>query len=261
LVNPKLVFERLFGGGKDADRAKRDATRRSVLDFVRDDAGDLRARLGANDQRKLDEYFSAVRDIEQRIERAEKLPEIKLPNVAKPGGIPAKFDEHIRLMCDLFVLAFQTDVTRVCTFVLANEGSNRPYQVIGVREGHHDLSHHGNDPKKQAKIQQINTFHISQLAYLLTKLKSIREGDGSLLDTCMIAYGSGNSDGNRHNHDDLPVLVAGGGNGTIKTGRHMVLPRGKDTPLNNLWLALLDRMSVHVDRLGDATGRLAGLEA
>jgi hypothetical protein len=263
LVNPKLVFERLFGAGKDSDQAKRDGLRRSILDFVREDAGDLRIRLGANDQRKLDEYFSAVRDIEQRIERAAKLPEIKVPNMAKPGGIPDKehFDEHLKLMCDLLVLAFQTDVTRVCTFVLANEGSNRQYRLIGVPEGHHDLSHHGNDPKKQAKIQKINTFHISQFAYILTKLKAIREGDGTLLDHCMIAYGSGNSDGNRHNHDDLPVLIAGRGNGSIKTGRHMVLPRGKDTPLNNLWLSLLDRMSVQVDRLGDATGRLAGLEA
>jgi hypothetical protein len=263
LVNPKLVFERLFGAGKDSDQARRDGLRRSILDFVREDAGDLRIRLGASDQRKLDEYFSAVRDIEQRIERAAKLPEIKVPNMAKPSGIPEKekFDEHLKLMCDLLVLAFQTDVTRVCTFVLANEGSNRQYRLIGVPEGHHDLSHHGNDPKKQAKIQKINTFHISQFAYILTKLKAIREGDGTLLDHCMIAYGSGNSDGNRHNHDDLPVLVAGRGNGSIKTGRHMVLPRGKDTPLNNLWLSLLDRMSVQVDRLGDATGRLAGLEA
>jgi hypothetical protein len=261
-VNPKLVFERLFGAGKDADRAKRDARRKSVLDFVRADAGDLRTRLGASDQRKLDEYFTAVRDIERRIERADHLPEIKLPTVAKPTGTPPreKYDEHLKLMADLLVLAFQTDVTRVCTFVLANEGSNRPYPFIGVPEGHHDLSHHGNDPKKQAKIQQINTFHMSQLAYILTKLKSIREGDGTLLDHCLIAYGSGNSDGNRHNHDDLPVLLAGRGGGTIKTGRHLSFPRYKNTPLNNLWLSMLDRMSVKIDGLGDATGRLPGLE-
>jgi hypothetical protein len=259
-VNPKLVFERLFGAGKDSDRAKRDARRRSVLDFVREDAGDLRAKLGGNDQRKLDEYFSAVRDIEQRIDRAEKLPPVKVPDGTKPAGVPAKFDEHMRLMCDLLVLAFQTDVTRVATFVLCNEGSNRPYGFIGVPEGHHDLSHHGNDPKKQAKISKINTFHVTQFAHLLTRLKGIKEGDGTLLDHCMIAYGSGNSDGNRHNHDDLPILVAGRGNGTLKTGRHLRLPREKDTPLNNLWLSLLDRMSVKVDNLGDATGRLSGLQ-
>ncbi len=259
-VNPKLVFDRLFGAGKDSDRAKRDARRKSVLDFVREDAGDLRSRLGATDQRKLDEYFTAVRDIEVRIERAEKMPAVKLPDVTRPTGVPAKFDEHLRLLCDLMVLAFQTDVTRVCTFVLCNEGSNRPYGFIGVPEGHHDLSHHGRDPKKQAKIRQINTFHITQFAYLLTKLKAIKEGDGTLLDHCMIAYGSANSDGDRHNHDDLPILVAGRGSGTLKTGRHLRLPREKDTPLNNLWLSLLDRMSIQVDHLGDATGRLSGLE-
>jgi Protein of unknown function (DUF1552) len=259
-VNPKLVFDRLFGAGKDSDRAKRDARRKSVLDFVREDAGDLRARLGATDQRKLDEYFSAVRDIEVRIERAEKMPEVKLPNVTRPTGVPAKFEEHVRLLCDLMVLAFQTDTTRVCTFVLCNEGSNRPYGFIGVPEGHHDLSHHGRDPKKQEKIRQINTFHISQFAYLLTKLKGVKEGDATLLDHCMLAYGSANSDGDRHNHDDLPVLVAGKGSGTIKTGRHLRLPREKDTPLNNLWLSLLDRMSIKVDGFGDATGRLTGLE-
>ncbi len=260
VVSPKLVFERLFGAGQDADRAKRDARRKSVLDFVREDASDLRNRLGGSDRRKLDEYFGAVRDIEERIERAEKLPPVKLPDGTQPPGVPARFDEHLRLMCDLLVLAFQTDVTRVATFVLCNEGSNRPYGFIGVPEGHHDLSHHGNDPKKQAKIRQINTFHITQFAYMLTKLKSIKEGDGTLLDHCMIGYGSGNSDGNRHNHDDLPILVAGRGSGTIKTGRHLRFPREKDTPLNNLWLSLLDRMSVKVDGLGDATGRLQGLQ-
>jgi hypothetical protein len=259
-INPKLVFERLFGAGKDSDRARRDAKVKSVLDFVREDAGDLRTKLGASDKRKLDEYFSSVRDIEERIARAEKLPEVKVPDVTKPAGVPVEFKEHMQLMCDLLVLAFQTDVTRVCTFVLCNEGSNRPYRFLNVPEGHHDLSHHGNDPKKQAKIQQINTFHVTQLAYVLTKLKAVKEGDGTLLDHCMIAYGSGNSDGNRHNHDDLPVLVAGRGSGTVKTGRHLRLSRDKDTPLNNLWLSLLDRMSVKVDHLGDATGRMSGLE-
>ncbi|MBL8799453.1 MAG: DUF1552 domain-containing protein, partial [Planctomycetia bacterium] len=208
-VNPKLVFERLFGNGPDALRAKRDQDRKSVLDFVREDAGDLRNKLGINDQRKLDEYFSAVRDIEQRILRAEKLPPVKVPDGVRPQAIPAVYEEHIRMMCDLLVLAFQADITRVCTFVLANEGSNKPYPFIGVSEGHHDLSHHENNPKKKEKIRDINTFHVKQLAYLLTKLKSIPEGDGTLLDHSMIVYGSGNSDGNRHNHDDLPILLAG----------------------------------------------------
>jgi hypothetical protein len=257
-INPRLVFERLFSTVPPADRAARDFRRRSILDFVREDSADLQGRLGANDRRKLDEYFSSVRDIELRIERAAKLPEPKVPEGPRPTGIPKEYAEHLQLMCDLLVLAFQTDTTRVCTFVLANEGSNRPYAFLGVPEGHHDLSHHGNDPKKLAKIREINTFHAKQFAYLLTKLRAVREGEGTLLDNCLIAYGSGNGDGNRHNHDDLPILVAGKGGGTLKPGRHIQYPR--ETPLNNLWLALLDRVGAKVPTLGDATGRLAGLE-
>jgi hypothetical protein len=257
-VNPKLVFERLFGTGPDAGRAKRDAARRSILDFVRDDSKDLTAKLGASDRRKLDEYFTSIRDIELRIERLAKMPPVKAPEGFKPTGIPASYPDHLKLMCDLLVLAFQADVTRVCTFVLANEGSNRPYPFAGVPEGHHDLSHHGNDPKKKAKIRDINIFHVKQLAYLLARLKAIKEGNGSLLDHCMIAYGSANSDGNAHNHDDLPILLAGGGCGTLKPGRHVRFP--KETPLNNLWVSLLDRLSVKVAALGDSTGSLRGLK-
>jgi hypothetical protein len=256
-VNPKLVFERLFGAGADAERARRDQRRKSILDVVREDSSDLENRLGAGDRRKLDEYFTAVRDIEQRIERAARLPEVKAPDYARPAGVPTKYEEHLRLMCDLLVLAFQADVTRVCSFVLANEGSNRPYPFIGVPEGHHDLSHHGGDEKKKAKIRDINRFHVSQLAYLLTKLKSIPEGDGTLLDHCMVVYGSGNSDGNRHNHDDLPVLLAGHGCGTLEPGRHLRYPT--ETPLNNLWLSLLDRIQIHLPSLGDSSGKLPGL--
>ena len=161
------------------------------------------------------------------------------------------------MMCDLLVLAFQTDVTRVCTFVLANEGSNKPYPFAGVAEGHHDLSHHGNDAKKKDKIREINKFHTTQLAYLIEKLKAVPEGDGTLLDHCMVAYGSGNSDGNAHNHEDLPLLLAGRGCGTIKPGRHLRF--AKETPLNNLWLSMLDRMDVKLAGLGDSTGHLPGL--
>jgi hypothetical protein len=253
-VNPKLVFERLFGSGPDALRAERDRKRKSVLDFVREDAGDLRGKLGAADQRKLDEYFSAVRDVEKRIENAEKMPAVKTPDLKAPAGPPAAYEEHLKLLCDLLVLAFQADVTRVCTFVFANEGSNKPYPFIGVREGHHDLSHHENNKEKKEKIRDINRFHVSQLAYLLGKLKEVKDGAGTLLDQCMIAYGSANSDGNRHNHDDLPILLAGHGGGSIKTGRHLRFP--KETPLNNLWLAMLDRMDAKVDHLGDGTGRI-----
>lgn len=257
LNNPRLVFDRLFSTGPDANRARRESNRRSILDFVREDAASLQPRLGTNDQRKLDEYFTAIRDIEQRIERAARLPEPPRPNMPQPTGIPSNYQEHIRILCDLLVLAFQADITRVSTFVFANEGSNRPYPLINVSEGHHDLSHHGNDAAKKNKIAQINRFHVTQLAYLLNRLKSIREGDGTLLDHCMVAYGSGNSDGNAHNHDDLPILVAGRASGTIRTGRH--IRYANNTPLNNLWLSMLDRVGSHVDVLGDSTGRLASL--
>jgi hypothetical protein len=256
-VNPKLAFERLFSTVPNAQRAKRDARRKSILDFVREDSKSLTGKLGTSDVRKLDEYFTAIRDIELRIERADKLPPVKAPNYATPTGIPAAYDEHIRLMCDLVVLAFQADVTRVCTLVLANEGSNKPYPFIDVPDGHHDLSHHGNDKTKKSKIRKINLFHTKQLAYLLQKLDKTLEGDGSLLDHSMIAYGSGNSDGNKHNHDNLPILLAGGGCGTLKTGRH--IRYSNETPLNNLWLSLLNRMDVDVARLGDSTGELSQL--
>lgn len=256
-INPKLVFERLFASSPGADRKQRDAQRKSILDFVREDSKDLAGKLGVADVRKLDEYFSAVRDVEQRIERAANLPPVEAPDYPVPAGIPGSYADHIRLMCDLLVLAFQTDVTRICTFVLANEGSNKPYPFIDVREGHHDLSHHGNKDEKKEKIRKINIFHTTHLAYLLKKLDEVQEGDGSLLDHSMIAYGSGNSDGNRHNHDDLPILLAGGGCGTIKSGRHVRFD--KETPISNLWVSMLNRMDVDVARLGDSTGELKGL--
>jgi hypothetical protein len=247
----------MFSNEPDAIRVQRDRKRRSILDFVREDSKSLSGKLGSNDVRKLDEYFSSVRDIESRIERAEKMPPVKRPEYPAPTGVPKDYTEHLKLMSDLMVLAFQADVTRVCTFVFANEGSNRGYGLIGVPEGHHDLSHHGNDQAKKDKIRQINTFHVQQLAYLLERLNSITEGDGTLLDHSMIAYGSGNSDGNRHNHDDLPILLAGSGCGTIATGRHIRYP--KETPLNNLWLAMLERIECRIDKLGDSTGVLSGL--
>jgi hypothetical protein len=257
-VNPKLVFERLFGTVNNAEQAAKDQVRKSILDYVREDAGELLGKLGSNDRRKIDEYFTAVRDVELRIERAGKLPQVVPPSdFPAPAGAPANYEEHLRLMADLLVLAFQCDLTRVATFVLANEGSNRPYPFINIREGHHDLSHHENNPQKKEKIRDINTFHVKQLAYLLKKLTGRQEGDGSLLDHCMIVYGSGNSDGNRHNHDDLPILLAGGGCGTLKAGRHIKYPN--ETPLANLWLAMLNRMSVSVAMLGDSTGTLTGL--
>lgn len=262
-TNPRQVFQRLFSvqdKSTDQQALKQALYRRSLLDYVADDARSLKNLLGTNDQRKLDEYLSGVREIEQRLARVEKDNDFQgLPEgVRPPTGVPRSMQEHLRLLADMMVLAFQADLTRICTFVFANEGSNRPYREIDISEGHHDLSHHGRKPEKMAKIQKINHFHIQQLAYLLGRLQAIREGEGTLLDSCMLAYGSGNSDGNRHNHDDLPILLLGKGGGTLKTGRHVVYPR--NTPLNNLWLSMLDRMDVSIDRLGDSTGRLKGLE-
>jgi hypothetical protein len=256
-VNPRLVFERLFASDADPTQSKRNARRRSVLDFVREDSRDLELRLARNDVRKLDEYFTSIRDIEQRMERSEKLPPVETPDYAVPEGVPAEYQEHIRLMSDLIVLAFQADVTRVITFVLANEGSNKSYAFIGVPDGHHDLSHHGGDASKHEKICKINLFHTQQLAYLLQRLEATGEGQGTLLDHSMIVYGSGIHDGDAHNHNDLPIILAGGGCGTLTTGRH--LRYAPETPLTNLWLSMLNRMDISLEKLGDSTGTLPNL--
>ena len=175
-----------------------------------------------------------------------------------PAGIPTRYEEHIRVMADLLVLAFQGDLTRIATVVFANDGDNRSYRFMGVPEGHHDLSHHGGNPAKQEKIRRINRFHVSQLAYLLGKLKAVREGEGTLLDSCMIVYGGGIGDGNRHNHDHLPILLAGTGGGTIRGGRHLRLT--SETPLTNLYVSMLERMEVKVKAFGDSKGSLTALE-
>ncbi len=263
-IDPKQVFERLFSSEnlKDAAaaRARRERYRKSILDLVAEDASDLKKNLGIADQRKLDEYLSGVREVELRITRAgQQVKETPLPKgIVKPAGVPKHYEEHIRLLTDLMVLAFQGDVTRVASFVYANEGSNRAYPTLGVPEGHHDLSHHGGNKDKLAKIKKINQFHLTQLAHLLGKLKSIKEGeDRTLLDSCMLVYGSGNSDGNRHNHDDLPILLAGKGGGTLNPGQHLRFRR--DTPLMNLYLSMLDRVGVKASSFGDSTGQLSGL--
>jgi uncharacterized protein DUF1552 len=257
-TNPRLLFERMFGGslGKEAveGRALRQRTRKSILDFVREDAAGLSAKLGPTDRRKMDEYLAAVREVESRLERTEKLAREAPPGVAEPAGVPREFGEHIKILLDLLVLAFRCDATRVATFMFANEGSNRSYPFIEVPEGHHDLSHHGNDKTKQEKIARINRFHIAHLAHFLEGLKGVQEGEGTLLGNSMVVYGSGLSDGNRHNHDDLPVLLLGGGGGTILPGRHIRYKR--NTPLNNLFLSMLDRVDSSTDTLGDSKGRL-----
>ena len=261
-VDPRLAFERLFADrlrpNESAQaRASRERSRRSVLDFVADDAKALQGKLGVDDRRKVDEYLSSVRDLEARMAQVDTKPQVDLAGVRKPTGVPRENREHIALMLDVLALAFRTDSTRVATFSFANEGSTKSYKFLGVPEGHHDLSHHGRDPGKQAKVAKINTYHIEMFASFLHKLQTAREGAGTVLDQCSIVYGSGISDGDRHNHDDLPILVAGRGGGTIRTGQHLVYPA--DTPLNNLYLTLLAHHAISPGKLGDASGILPGL--
>lgn len=257
-VNPRLVFERLFTSGRPGEsaeaRAKRDKYNKSVLDFVSDDAKNLHKQLGLSDQRKLDEYMSAIRDIEQRIARADEGPAVSEDQIKLPEGVPSDYAEHLRIMGDLMVLAFQTDTTRICTYVFADEGSNRSYKNLGIGEGHHELSHHGRNKDKLESLRKINRFHMENFAYILEKLRSTKEGDGSLLDHSMIVYGSGISDGDRHNHNDLPVILAGRGNGTLTPGRHLKYKDG--TPMANLHLSLLDRLGCKMEKLGDSNGRV-----
>src|SRR5262249_1647072 len=265
-IDPRQVFDRLFGSDNlkeaAAARARRNLYRKSILDLVGEGGAGLKKDLGAADQRKLDEYPSGVREIDLRIARAaqEQKKETPAPKVtaSRPGGVPKEYREHIRLLTDLLVLAFQGDVTRIATFVYANEGSNRPYPFIEVRDGHHDLSHHGGNKEKLEKIRKINQFHLEQFAYLLGRLKGVKESGGkTLLDQCMMVYGSGNGDGNRHNHDELPILLAGHGGGTFHPGRHVRFRR--ETPLTNLYLSMLDNVGVNVPSFGDSTGRLKDL--
>jgi len=258
-INPRLAFERLFGRpGDKSGRAKRDLFRRSILDIVAADARRLQQRLGRTDRQKIDEYFTSVRELERRIERAEQAAGRKPPKFPLPAGIPGDFQVHLRLMYDLMVLAFQTDTTRVATFMVGNAGSNRAYPMVGVNQGWHSLSHHRNQKDKINQLKKIDKFHISQFAYFLNKLKSVREGTGTLLDHSMIAYGSGLGDGNRHTHADLPLLLAGHGGGTIRTGRHIRLK--PDVPMNNLFLSMLDRAQAGIKKIGDSSGRLKELD-
>lgn len=262
-VNPRAVFERLFGTGDEVadavSRERRMAHRRSILDFVMEDADALRARLGTRDQQKLDEYLDGVRDIERRIARAEtENRSLMGEGIPAPApGIPRDRGEHIRLLGDMMVLAFQSDLTRICTFMLANDGSNRPFPELNIGDGHHDVSHHGNDPDKVRKKQLIDIFHTQQLAYILERMATTEDGDGTLLDNTMLVYGAGISNGDRHNHDDLPTIVAGRAGGTLRTGRHLVYQQG--TPMSNLYVSMLGRVGVPVERLGDSTGPLREL--
>lgn len=250
--DPRLVFEKLFGSGNPGEDARRRAYRKSILDFVLDDARRLRGRLGSADRGKVEEYMTAVRDIEQRIERAERF-RVEVPEEHRPNGVPATYQEHIRMQFELMALAFQTDSTRVSTFLLAHDGSGRSFPEIGVHSGHHQLSHHRGNEGQLADIAKIDHYYAEQFAWFLQRLRDTPEGEGNLLDHSMIVYGGGISDGNRHNHDNLPVILAGGGNGTLNPGRLIEAPDG--LPMTNLYLSLLDRLGVDAERVGDSNGK------
>jgi hypothetical protein len=260
--NPRLVFERLFGGGSVGERRenylRRQQQQRSILDFVMDDARSLERQLGAKDRQKLEEYLASVRDIELRIQKADHFGPTPDPNVETPAGIPPTFAEQMEVMYDLLALAFQTDSTRVATLLLAGDGNNRSYGEIGIPEGHHDLSHHQGDKEKIRKVSQVDLFYMRQFAKFLAKLENTQDIDGrSVLHNSMIVYGCGNSDGNQHTHANLPVVLAGSGGGALTPGRHVKL---KSVPMCNLFLAMADRMgATGLERFGDSTGRLAAI--
>jgi hypothetical protein len=260
-IRPRAVFERMFGAADDekdpARRQRLGTLRKSVLDLAVGEAQSLKSALGGDDRRKLDEYLYAVRDIERRIQNAERGNIDRVPVHAPAASVPDDFAEHSRLMFDLMALAFQTDMTRIITLLLAIEQSPRNYPEIGITEGHHGLTHHQGDKGKIEKVTQINEYHIKQFIYLLEKFKSIRDGDGTLLDNSMIVYGSGLADGNQHQHHNLPVVLAGRARGAFHPGRH--IRHADETPMANLFLSMLDRMGVPVEAWGDSTGRLQGL--
>ncbi len=255
-AHPRVVFERLFGeGGSAADRRTALQRRASLLDWVREDITRLQKDLGPEDRTRVGQYLDTVREVERRIQKAEsETKDNVLPDLDRPTGVPAAYADHAKLMFDLQVLALQADVTRVITFQLARETSNRTYPEIGVADPHHPLTHHGNDPEKIARMAKINAFHVSLFAYLVEKLKATPEGDGTLLDHTLYLYGSGMGNPNVHDHVNLPILVAGGGATGIKGGRH--IKYAEPTPLANLHLTLLERVGVRMDAFADSKGKV-----
>ncbi|MGH7973654.1 MAG: DUF1552 domain-containing protein, partial [Limisphaerales bacterium] len=258
-ANPRQVFERLFGAGEPKQRAedlkRRRQQERSILDCVLQDARQMQGRLSSPDRDKLDQYLTGVRDVETRIQRAETLGDGKDPRCEAPSGIPPTYAEHIQIMFDMLVLAFQTDSTRVATLLLAHDGSNRSFSDIGVPEGHHELSHHFQDPEKIRKVAEIDLWYVKQLARFLEKMDQTRDADGqSLLHNSMLVYGGGNADGNAHTHVNLPIILAGAGGGTLTPGRYL---KFGSKPASNLFLSLADRMGLTgLERFGDSTARL-----
>jgi len=260
--HPVSVFERLFGKETKPlppqELSKRQAMRRSLLDSVLEDAKRLDRNLGRRDRAKLDEYLYSVRQVERRIQNTQPLVGTDgQPLMKKPEAKPAEFDQHVRLMGDLMTLAFQTDSTRVCTFMFGGAASGRTYPMLGINEGHHQLSHHGNREEKLAALRKIDRFNVNLYAYILKRMQAISEGDGTLLDNSLVYYGSGLGSGAGHVPFDLPVIVGGKGGGAVKTGQHVRYPM--DTPLNNLWLTVMRTMGLKLDRFGDSTGVLKEL--
>jgi hypothetical protein len=257
--NPRLAFERLFGAGPVGQRAvnnqRRQLAQQSVLDFVMDDAKRMERRLGTQDRDKLDQYLTGVREIEARIQKSEQFGPAPDPAIDTPPGVPASQTEYVQIMYDLMVLAFQTDSTRIATFCLAHDGDNRSFSHIGIPEGHHDISHHQNNPERIAKVAQIDLWYAQQFARFLKKMQDTRDVDGnSLLHNSMILYGGGNSDGNRHTHTNLPLVLAGDGGGTLGPAAYV---KYGSKPCTNLFLSLADRMGIQgIERFGDSTGRL-----
>lgn len=232
--------------------------RRSVLDFVMEEANQLHKELGNNDRQKMDEYLTGIREIERRIQRAEQFGDLPSVELETPSGIPPRYEDHIRLMLDIQALAFQTDSTRVSTFLLAHDGSNRSFKEVGVSEGHHHLSHHQKKEDWLEKIAKIDEFYISQFGYFLEKMKTLKDPSGkSLLDNSMIVFGGGLSDGNRHNHDNLPIVLAGRGGGSLNPGK--VLNAGEKVPMTNLYVSLMENMGIPEDEFADSTGKLSNL--
>lgn len=258
--NPRAVFERLFGDSGSTDkeaRLRQISRQRSILDSVTEKVASLVREVGAGDRQKIDQYLEAVRDIERRIQKAEEQSDRELPAVDQPAGVPATYSEHAKLMFDLQVLAYQTDLTRVGTFMMGREISGRTYAEIGVPDSHHPTSHHRDNPVLYEKITKINEFHMSLFSYYLDKLEATPDGDGSLLDRMMLVYGAGMSDSNQHDNKGLPMLMVGGGTGNdrlFKGGRHLQFD--DKTPATNLHLSLMDKMGVAVDEWGDSTGQL-----
>jgi Protein of unknown function (DUF1552) len=258
LAQPRAVFERLFGAADRTDRASRlsrIAAERSILDMVSDQLAALQKRLGPGDRTRITEYVESVRDIERRIQRAEEQSDREgLPAIEQPAGIPDSFEEYAKLMFDLNVLAYQSDLTRVSTFLMGREKSGRTYPEIGVPDPHHPISHHQNRPEMLEREAKINTFHMRLFAHFVEKLKATPDGDGTLLDHSLIVHGAGMSNSDIHYHHDLPLLLVGGGAGQVKGGRHVRL--AEPTPLSNLWLTMIDKMGLPVERFGDSNGTI-----